>query len=324
MGLDSNMIRCACGEEYSVYMIMLKCAACNQIKVHKENIKKVHYGCQTCVPIPKRIDAYICCDCELMPKLVCGEVYVVTQLPKVLCGIIGNFMEATVVIWQKKCFVETCYAYSCGPHDIQCNTCLKSICSRHQAKCVECRGIFCLDCWPIHNRHPKCGFIGPICAAYNLQCAFCKITSNHPHIAYRKRDNVCQTEAVNVCCDHIGYFSEYSRDEITHTMEHNICVCKKKVCRDDLKKCDECSAWGAHGQRVGTPSPCDLCEGKIIYSNLCCRCLPKFPAIVNYNHMKLCGICKKHACPDHFKRVWGHCSKCDVEGNRSKFLYTDE
>ncbi|AYV81397.1 MAG: hypothetical protein Harvfovirus31_13 [Harvfovirus sp.] len=307
------MIDCICGDKYEEGKI-LYCNACVRARGHKRNVKKIHAGCDKCEL--KEIYVDICCECELMPRLVANEVYVVTNLSAVLCQIVGNFMEARMIMLLYKCIESSCYVHSCLSHMVKCRLCKESICSTHQSTCYVCKDTFCVDCYRAHNIHPVCGFVGPLCVTKDIECAICGIDSNHHHIIYRKEnDNICKTERTNVCCDHIRHFSRgIAQDEITHTKEHKDCHCQEAVCPDDLEKCDTCSTWihSAH-KKMNLPSLCGLCEGKSVETYVCCSCL-KIPGIRNLN-TKICSICNNHACADHFERGSGLCNKCNIEQN---------
>ncbi|AYV83294.1 MAG: hypothetical protein Hyperionvirus5_100 [Hyperionvirus sp.] len=314
------MLHCICGVEHEEQKTSL-CDACGRLIVHKKDIKWIHWGCEKCEPT--KIYGYVCCECELMPKLVCNEVYLSIDMPGELCQIIGNFMEPVFVTWRMKCHEASCYQSSCLSHNIHCCACYKSICSRHGGVCHVCKNTFCHSCFRIHNYYPQCGFVGPICAEKNIKCHICSTKSNHHHIAYRKSHNICQTEAINVCCNHYGFFSAVAQDKISHTIEHDKCICEETVCPDNFVKCDICFRSRSAHKKINLSSACKLCEGKIIETDVCCDCL-NVPISVNLNHIKICRICSNRICVDHFKRVWSHCIKCDIEENRSKFLFTDE
>ncbi|AYV81244.1 MAG: hypothetical protein Harvfovirus22_19 [Harvfovirus sp.] len=186
------MHRCVCGNGYKKSS---RCYACGKQKVHRENIKKIHQGCDLCRL--KEIEGYICCECELLPKHVLEEVYASTDLSRVLCQIIGNFMEPMIVLNRRKCFEFQCYVHSCFLHEIKCRTCSKSICSTHEKKCADCKKIFCSACIQIHNfRSNKCGFEGALCTNKNIECDMymCNRKSNHRHI--------CKKASINLCCYH--------------------------------------------------------------------------------------------------------------------------
>ncbi|AYV81394.1 MAG: hypothetical protein Harvfovirus31_10 [Harvfovirus sp.] len=301
---------CICGWKYEG-QILRTCNACEVLKVHKDGDKKIHSTCNGCES--KHVEVSLCCKCERMPELISREVYISTNIPTVLCQIIGNFMEASLVFGQRKCSESTCNVYSCHEHSVECERCGRCICSLHRNRCKECKTTFCLECFSDHNFYAICGSVGRKCAEKNIKCDICYRKSNHSHIVYRTSYFYrCKTESINVCCNHIGSFH---KDKISHTIEHITCHCQADVCPDDLKKCDICSSWEYCHKKINVPFVCNLCERDSDETNVCCWCL-EIPNVVKDNHTELCCVCKMSACGEHFKKAWGHCNKCDIEGNR--------